>query len=106
MQRKNRGEGTSLPMGELVKDPAALARLAQSGEARQLVSLLKQSGGVQEAARAAADGDPGQLMQMMDRLLNTREGAELVERISWQKSPDCPDMSRSGPERGSVCGGI
>ena len=75
MQRKNRGEGTSLPMGELVKDPAALARLAQSGEARQLV---------QEAARAAADGDPGQLMQMMDRLLNTREGAELVERISWQ----------------------
>ena len=54
MQRKNRGEGTSLPMGELVKDPAALARLAQSGEARQLVSLLKQSGGVQEAARAAA----------------------------------------------------
>ena len=59
MQRKNRGEGTSLPMGELVKDPAALARLAQSGEARQL-------------------------MQMMDRLLNTREGAELVERISRQ----------------------
>ena len=54
MQRKNRGEGTSLPMGEL------------------------------EAAQAAADGDPGQLMQMMNRLLNTREGAELVERISRQ----------------------
>ncbi|MFR6186106.1 MAG: hypothetical protein ACLUJG_11600 [Lawsonibacter sp.] len=50
-------------MGSLVKDPAALARLAQSGEARQLVSLLKQSGGMQEAARAAADGDPGQLVQ-------------------------------------------
>ena len=59
MQRKNRGEGTSLPMGELVKDPAALARLAQSGEARQLVSMLKQSGGVQEAAQAAADEHPG-----------------------------------------------
>lgn len=84
MQHKNRGEGASLPMGERVKDPAALARLARSGEAQQLVSLLKQSGGVQEAARAAADGDPGQLMQMMDRLMNTREGAELVERISRQ----------------------
>ena len=84
MQHKNRGEGTSLPIGERVKDPAALARLARSGEARQLVSLLKQSGGVQEAARAAADGDPGQLMQMMDRRMNTREGAELVERISRQ----------------------
>lgn len=46
--------------------------------------MLKQSGGVQEAAQAAADGDPGQLMRMMDRLLNTREGAELVERISRQ----------------------
>ena len=86
MQRKNRGEGTSLPMGELVKDPAALARLAQSGEARQLVSMLKQSGGVQEAAQAAADGDPGQLMQMMNRLLNTREGAELVS---------CPTCGRT-----------
>ena len=84
MQHKNRGEVTSIPMGERVKDPAALARLARSGEARQLVSLLKQSGGVQEAARAAADGAPGQLMQMMDRLMNTREGAELVERISRQ----------------------
>ena len=48
------------------------------------MSLLRQSGCVQEAARAAADGEPGQLMQMMDRLRNTREGAELVERISWQ----------------------
>ena len=38
----------------------------------------------EEAAQAAADGDPGQLMRMMDRLLNTREGAELVERISRQ----------------------
>lgn len=71
-------------MEELVKDPAALARLAQSGEARKLVSLLKQSGGVQEAAQAAANGDPGQLMQMMERLMNTREGGELVERISQQ----------------------
>ena len=84
MQHKNRREGTSLPMEELVKDPAALARLAQSGEARKLVSLLKQSGGVQEAAQAAANGDPGQLMQMMERLMNTREGGELVERISQQ----------------------
>ncbi|MBS7219190.1 MAG: hypothetical protein KH028_07195 [Oscillospiraceae bacterium] len=84
MQHKNRREGTSLPMEELVKDPAALARLAQSGEARKLVSLLKQNGGVQEAAQAAANGDPGQLMQMMERLMNTREGGELVERISQQ----------------------
>ena len=71
-------------MEELVKDPAALARLAQSGEARKLVSLLKQNGGVLEAAQAAANGAPGQLMQMMERLMNTREGGELGERSSQQ----------------------
>lgn len=94
-------------MEELVKDPAALARLAQSGEARKLVSLLKQNGGVQEAAQAAANGDPGQLMQMMERLMNTREGENWWSAsASRPESPDCPDMSQPGKERGSVCGRI
>ena len=82
-ERSGKKGQESLP-ADLVKNKEALNRLARSGDAQRLVSLLKQSGGVQEAARAAADGDPGQLMQMMDRLLNTREGAELVERISRQ----------------------
>ena len=48
------------------------------------MSMLQQQGGVQEAARAAAGGDPSQLMSMMSRLMNTKEGAELVERIGSQ----------------------
>ena len=62
---------------QLAKNRDALSRLAQSGEARQLMSMLQQQGGVQEAARAAAGG-------MMSRLMNTKEGAELVERIGSQ----------------------
>lgn len=71
-------------VAQLAKNRDALSRLAQSGEARQLMSMLQQQGGVQEAARAAAGGDPSQLMSMMSRLMNTKEGAELVERIGSQ----------------------
>ena len=36
------------------------------------------------AGQAAAAGEPGQLMAVMERLMRTREGAELVERIENQ----------------------
>ena len=62
---------------ELVKNRDAISRLAQSGDAQRLMALLRRRGGVQEAAKAAAAGDPSQLM-------STREGAELVERIGDQ----------------------
>ena len=69
---------------ELVKNRDAISRLVQSGDAQRLMALLQQRGGVQEAAKAAADGDPSQLMTMMNQLMSTREGAELVERIGDQ----------------------
>ena len=59
----------------------AVTRVAQSGDARRLMELLGQEGGVQQAAQAAAAGDPSQLMAMMNQLMHTSEGAELVERI-------------------------
>ena len=63
----------------------ALAQLAKSSDAQKLMTLLKQqSGGVQQAAQAAAAGDPSQLMEMMNRLMNSKEGAELVDRIGSQ----------------------
>lgn len=61
-----------------------VTRVAQSGDARRLMELLGQEGGVQQAAQAAAAGDPSQLMAMMNQLMHTREGAELVERIQNQ----------------------
>lgn len=68
----------------LVKKPGELSKLAQSGDAQRLVQLLQQGGGVQDAAKAAAAGDPSELIRRMQQLMNTQEGAQLVERISEQ----------------------
>ena len=70
---------------EFEKNREAITRLAQSSDAQKLMELLKQqSGGVQEAARQAAAGDPGQLMTIMNQLMHSKEGAELVDRIGAQ----------------------
>ena len=63
----------------------AIAQLAKSGDAQKPMELLQQqSGQVKQAAQAAAAGDPGQLMAMMDQLMRSKEGAELVNRIESQ----------------------
>ena len=67
------------------KNRDAIARLAKSSDAQKLMELLQQqSGQVEQAAQAAAAGDPAQLMAMMDQLMHSREGAELVDRIDSQ----------------------
>lgn len=67
------------------KNRDAISRLAQSSDAQKLRDLLnRQSGQVQEAARQAAAGDPSQLMSIMNQLMHSREGAELVDRIGSQ----------------------
>ncbi|MCI8870837.1 MAG: hypothetical protein HFF39_09920 [Lawsonibacter sp.] len=80
--KQNRDKGISGI--ELVKNREAISRLAQSSDAQQLMQLLQRGGGVQEAAQAAADGDPSELIRRMQQLMNTKEGAQLVERISRQ----------------------
>ncbi len=67
------------------KNRDAITRLAKSSDAQKLMELLRrQNGQVQQAAQAAAAGDPGQLMAMMDQLMRSKEGAELVDRIDSQ----------------------
>lgn len=79
------GKGTqSGPAQALEQNRAAISKLAQSGDAQRLMELLRQGGGVEQAAQAAAAGDPSALMAMMDRLMHTPEGAELVDRIGTQ----------------------
>ena len=80
-----RGKGTqSGPAQALEQNRAAISKLAQSGDAQRLMELLRQGGGVEQAAQAAAAGDPAALMAMMDRLMHTPEGAALVDRIGTQ----------------------
>ena len=67
------------------KNRDAISQLAQSSDAQKLRDLLnKQSGQVQEAAKQAAAGDAAQLMTIMNQLMHSREGAELVDRIGKQ----------------------
>ncbi len=67
------------------KNRDAIARLAKSSDAQKLMELLqRQSGQVKQAAQEAAAGDPSQLMAMMDQLMHSKEGAELVDRIDSQ----------------------
>lgn len=86
MQGKNQWENPlqGATAAELVKNRDAIAQLAKSSDAQRLMSMLQQQGGVQEAAQAAAGGDVQALMSMMGRLMNTKEGAELVNRIGDQ----------------------
>ena len=81
---ENRDKSNVSPMSELAKNREAITQLAQSGEAQRLFAMLRQQGGVHEAAKAAAEGDPGSLVEMVNRLMSTKEGAQLVERIGEQ----------------------
>ena len=64
---------------------ARLEKLARSGDAQRLRELLREeSAQVDQAAREAARGDPGQLMAIVDRLTHSQEGAELLRRIQRQ----------------------
>ena len=81
---KQQEQGHSGIPAALMKNREAIGKLAQSGQAKRLVQLLDQSGGVKAAAQAAAAGKPEQLMSMMNQLMSTREGAQLIESISQQ----------------------
>ena len=83
MQFKEKGT-TGNSAAELMKNREAIAKLAASEQARQLMELLERRGGVQQAARAAAAGDTGALTAMVEELMQTQQGADLVQRISQQ----------------------
>lgn len=71
---------------EKVKGDPALARQLLSGvEGRKLMQLLTGSDGgaaLQSAARSAAAGDTKNLAAMLARVMESSEGAALMQRIS------------------------
>jgi hypothetical protein len=83
MQSKEKGSGEFSP-AELMKKREAIAKLAASAEARQLIRLLEQRGGVRQAAQAAAGGDMGAITAMLEGLMQTEEGARLAQSIDRQ----------------------
>ena len=69
---------------ERMKNKGAVQQLLHSDDTKRLMDMLDSQGGVKGAAQAAAAGDPSQLMDMMKQLMSTKEGAQLVERITKQ----------------------
>ena len=69
--------------GELMKNRAAITKLASSQEARQLRGLLEGLD-VQQAAKSAVKGDASVLMEMVQGLVSSERGAELARRIQEQ----------------------
>ena len=69
---------------DLLKNRAAIAKLAASRDAKQLMEMLQGMGGVQPAAQAAAGGDTGELMAMVEGLMHSEQGARIVQNISRQ----------------------
>ena len=82
------GDGTKqnrlAQTAELVKNKGAVQQLLRSEDTKRMMELLNRQGAVQGAAKAAAAGDPAELMGMMERLMSTEEGTQLVERIARQ----------------------
>lgn len=82
--KKEQGRSWKETAADLAKNRDAISQLAHSDDAQKLMSMLHKQGGVQEAAQAAAGGDPSQILAMMDQLMKSREGAQLVDRIGNQ----------------------
>ena len=85
--RGKQGEETLLQgatAAQLVKDRQVIANLAQSKQVQSLMELLRQSGDVQNAAQDAARGNPSTLVSMLEQLVKTQQGAELIGQIQNQ----------------------
>ena len=79
-----KNKGSLGQTAELVKNKDAVQQLLRSEDTKRMMELLNRQGAVQGAAKAAAAGNPAELLGMMERLMNTDEGSQLVERITRQ----------------------
>ena len=68
---------------ELMKNKAAITKLAASQEARQLMGMLEGMA-VQQAAQSAVKGDTAALMELVQGLVSSEQGAELARKIQEQ----------------------
>ena len=70
---------------QLKHNPAMLRSLMQSQDGQMLMKLLTQKdggAGLQRAVQSASKGNPAEMVQMVNQLMKSPEGASLVERIN------------------------
>ena len=72
-------------MDQVQSNPAKLQSVMQSNDGRQLLQMLTsgdQGATLSQAVKSATMGDTSQIMQMVNQLMNSPEGSELVDRIN------------------------
>ena len=70
---------------QLKQNPAIIQSMMHSKDGQRLIQMLTQgdrTGGFQQAVRSASAGNPAQMMQMVQKLMQNPEGAALIERIN------------------------
>ena len=78
-------EQTKRMIQQLKANPAMLQSLMQSRDGRALMQMLSagdQGASLQRAAQSAAKGNPAEIMRMMNQVMQSPAGAELVQRIN------------------------
>ena len=70
---------------QLKNNPAMLRSLMQSRDGQMLMQMLTQGdrgAGLQRAVQSAAKGDPSEMVRMVNQVMQSPGGAELVQRIN------------------------
>ena len=78
-------EKTARMVEQLRANPAMLQGLMQSRDGQALMRMLTQQdqgASLQKAAQSAAKGDPAELARMVNKVMQSPDGAALVERIN------------------------
>ena len=78
-------EQTKRMIQQLKANPAMLQSLMQSRDGQALMQMLSagdQGASLQRAAQSAAKGNPAEIMRMMNQVMKSPAGAELVQRIN------------------------
>ena len=78
-------ENTARLANELRQNPAMLQSLMRSSDGQALLRMLTQKdqgAGLQKAVQSAVQGDTTQMVEMIRGIMNSPDGAALVERIN------------------------
>lgn len=70
---------------QLKNNPAMLRSLMQSQDGQMLMRMLTQGdqgAGLQRAVQAASKGNTAEMVQMVNRIMQSPDGAALVDRIN------------------------
>lgn len=78
-------EKTNQLIEMLKRNPAAAQVLLRSKDGQELLRLLTQEdhgAALQHAAQNAARGDTSEMIRIMSQIMQSQEGAQLIERIN------------------------